>query len=355
MITSVGFESAVEVGVAAFCSGPEPPGDADVLERLTGAGVEPWLAERLLAFLPMAFTRRLLPDITYTDAVAAPSGRIRLADEPVFTAALARAQRADRGEMERIALRSAEFNVINQALNDGVQMADMAIGEVRALRDLPPPAPGDGGVPCPRAVFEEMLRGHGAVLGGGTSVDARLFVHPAPPGLVMGQIDFAVSHPALAAPRLVESFAGPGATWREAIGGALQKFERGALHPIVEGLLRPGAAPGQVQRERYEHPSGAFELVLGAQLTMFADRPVPPAGPLLDRLLDALRSQPLTRRVHWMRFFVAHHEGRLQSNEVLLDGAAWPAGEAVVAGSPAPLPDGRVAVRLFSLLVPADR
>ncbi|TDD80737.1 hypothetical protein E1293_20050 [Actinomadura darangshiensis] len=42
------------------------------------------------------------------------------------------------------------------------------------------------------------------------------------------------------------------------------------------------------------------------------------------------------------------------ANEVLLDGEAWPGGEAVVAASPPPLPDGRVAVRLFGLLVPAD-
>ncbi|WP_207946893.1 hypothetical protein [Actinomadura sp. 7K507] len=71
MIESVGFDGAVEVGVAAFCAGAEPPGDGDVWERLTGAGVEPWLAERLLAFLPMAFAGRLLPDVAFADGRAA--------------------------------------------------------------------------------------------------------------------------------------------------------------------------------------------------------------------------------------------------------------------------------------------
>ncbi|MGP4028394.1 DUF6348 family protein [Actinomadura sp. 3N407] len=246
------------MGIAAFCAGAESPSDDEVLGRLTGAGVEPWLAERLLIFLPMAYTRRLLPDVRFPDAV----------------------------------------------------------------------------------------------LDGETRVDATLFVHPAPAGVVMAQVDFAVSHPALATSWLVESFAGHGATWREAIGGALRTFERGSLHPIVDGLLRPGAAPEQVVRERYEHPGGAFELVLGAQLTMFTDRPVPSAGPLLDRLSEALRQVPLTPRVHGLRLFVAYHDGRLQTNEVLLDNEPWPGGEAVVAGSPAPLPDGRVAVRLFGLLVP---
>ncbi|MFI0406796.1 DUF6348 family protein [Actinomadura sp. 3N508] len=354
MIVSVGFDAAVEAGVAAFCAGAEPPSDGEVRDRLTGAGVEPWLAERLLLFLPMAFTRRLLREVAYPDEVEAPGGRVDLRAEPVFVAALARAERADRGEIERIAVRSAEFNAINSSLGDGARLADLEIGATRLARDLEPARPGDGGVPSPRAVFEDLLRGHGVPLGGETKVDAKLFVHPAPEGLVLVQIDFAVSHPALATPWLVESFAGHGATWRDAIGWALRSFERGALHPIVDGLLRSGAAPDQVERERYEHPDGAFELVLGAQINLFADRPVPSAAPLLDRLLEALRSQPLTRKVHGLRFFVAHHDGRLETNEVLLDNQEWSGGKAVVADSAAPLPEGRVAVRLFGLLVPVD-
>jgi hypothetical protein len=354
MLESTGFDAAVEVGIAAFCAGAEPPSDGEVWDRLTGAGVEPWLAERLLLFLPMAFTRRLLPDVPFTDEVVAPSGRMSLSAEPVFVAALARAQQAGRDEIERIALRSGEFNAINNALNAGAQLSELMPGETTLTEDLLPVEPGDGGVPSPRALFQELLRGHHVPLDDRTKVDAKLFVHPAPSGVVMVQVDFAVSHPALASSRLVESFAGHGSTWREAISGALHKFERGSLHPLVDGLLRPGAAPDQVERERYEHPSGPFELVLGAQLNLFTDQPVPSAGPVLDRLLEALRSQPLTRKVHGLRLFLAHHDGRLWNNEVLLDGEPWPGGEAVAADSPAPLPQGRVAVRNFGLLVPVD-
>ncbi|GAA4506057.1 hypothetical protein GCM10023191_062670 [Actinoallomurus oryzae] len=352
MIEATGFDAAVEVGIAAFCAGAEPPGDDEVWERLTGAGVEPWLAERLLLFLPLAYTRRLLQDVSYQDALVTPGGRVSLSAEPVFVAASARAQQAGRDEIERIAMRSSEFNAINNALHAGSQLSDLVMGEPALARDLPPVGPGDGGVPSPRAAFESFLRGHGVPLGGETSVDAKLFVHPAPAGVVMAQVDFAVSHPALARPWLVESFAGHGTTWRDAIGGAVNKFRLGALHPIAEGLLRPGAAPDQVERERYEHPGGAFELVLGAQINLFTDRSVPSAGPLFDRLLQALRAEPLTRAVHGLRLFVAYHEGRLQTNEVLLDGEQWPGGEAVVADGGAPLPDGRVAVRIFGLLVP---
>lgn len=67
-----------------------------------------------------------------------------------------------------------------------------------------------------------------------------------------------------------------------------------------------------------------------------------------------LRSRPLTRKVHGLGLFIAYHDGRLQTTEVLLDGERWPGGEAVVADSPAPLPDGRGVVRIFGLLGPVD-
>lgn len=353
MIESVGFEAAVKAGVAAFCAGAERPSDEEVWERLVSAGVEPWLAERLLVFLPMAYTRRLLPDVGFVDSLATPSGAVSLQTEPVFAAALAQAQLAGRGEIERIATRSSEFSAVNNALNGGSRLADLQLGETRLVADLEPVEPGDGGVPSPRAFFEGLLRGHGVALGPETKIDAELFAHPAPAGAVSAQVDFSVAHPALAGSRLVESLAGWGATWREAIGQALTKFERCSLHPIVEGLLRPGAAPDQVQRERYEHPDGVFEFVLGSQLNLFADRPVAPAGPQLDTLLDTLRAHHLSPQVHALRLFLAFRDGQLQTNEVLLDSETWPAGEAAMAGTRAPLPDGVVAIRVFGLLVPA--
>ena len=108
----------------------------------------------------------------------------------------------------------------------------------------------------------------------------------------------------------------------------------------------------QVERGYYEHPGGAFDLVLGSQLNFFTDRPVPSAGPLLDRLLQALRAEDLSRKAHGLRLFIAYRDGHLQTNEVLLDSEQWSAGEAVVADSEAPVPDGMVAVRVFALLVP---
>lgn len=70
------------------------------------------------------------------------------------------------------------------------------------------------------------------------------------------------------------------------------------------------------------------------------------------KLLEALRAEPLTREVYWLRLFTAHRDGQLQTNKVLLDSEQWPGGKTVVANSEAPLPDGMVAVRIFGLLVP---
>jgi hypothetical protein len=280
---STEFDAAVEVGVAAFCAGKEPPSDDEVRQRLTGAGVEPWLAERLLIFLPMAFTRRLLPDVSYQDRLVTPDGPVDLSAERVFVAAAGRAHRASRGEVARIAVRSSEFNAINNLMNGGSKLPDIRLTEVALVENLAPVEQGDGGVPSPRAVFAGLLRGHDVALDSETKIAAKLSVHPAPAGVVMAQVDFALSHPALAKPWLVESFAGHGNTWRAAIGEAVSKFSLGALHPIIGGLLRPGTAPDQVERERYEHPNGPFELVLGAQMNLFTDRPVPAARPLLQR------------------------------------------------------------------------
>ncbi|KAA8883739.1 hypothetical protein F3087_37365 [Nocardia colli] len=348
------FDAAVEVGIAAFCAGDEPPSDDEVWDRLIETGVAPWLAERLLILLPMAYGRRWVSDIAYSDVLAAPGGRVNLSEEPVFVAAVRRAQQGDRHEFDRIAPRSSEFKVINDALRAGGKLPDLILGETQLVNDWEPIEPGDGGVPSPRVLFEHCLREHGVAFDGAVRFDARLLVHPSPVGVVIAQVEFAVAHPAAAGSALVESATGLGTTWGVAIGQAVNTFMLGALHPIVAGLLRPGSADDHVQRERYEHPDGVFDVVLGPQINMFTDRPVPPVTPLFEKLLNALRGVPLTRKVHGLRLFIAYRDGELATNEILLDYEQWPGGNAVVADSQAPLRDGYVAIRIFSLLVPVD-
>jgi hypothetical protein len=281
-----------------------------------------------------------------------------LADEPVFLAAAARAEQADRTELERIGLRSAEVHAINDALNRGSRLDQLVGAPVALANALPPAGEGDGGVPSPRAALAAFLSGHGFSVDGmrvgEVQLDARVFAHPRPrPGYVMAQVDFAVRHPALATRWLLESFAAAGGTWREAINETIVKFERASLHPIIAALLDRTACQDQVSWEPYAHPAGAFDLCLGPQLTLFSPRPAPPAGVLLDQLLQALRGEPLSRAIHSLRMLTGHRDGNLQTNEVLLDGEPWAAGQAVVAAAEPPATAGMIGRRIFGLLVPA--
>jgi len=351
------FDAAVAVGIAAFLEGDEPPTDATVTARLEDRGVEPWLAERLVAFLPLAFGRRLLTGVRLSDQFLDGPVERALADEPVYAAAAARAATADRRELERIALRRSEVDAVNQALHRGSRMEDLEGGPAALSEPLRPADPGDGGVPSPREAFGAFLAGHGFTVDGprvgDVEFDARVFAHSTRGTVLVGQVDFAVRHPGLAAEWLLESFGGVGATWREVIGQCVEKFERASLHVIIAALLDRAAAADQVEWESYAHPAGPFDLCLGPQLTLYAPGNAPPAGPMLDRLLAALRDVPLSREVHWLRRFTCYQDGRLQTNEVLLDGEPWAAGETIAAAAPPPPATALIGVRMFGMLVPA--
>jgi hypothetical protein len=350
------FDAAVEAGIAAFLAGDEPPSDADVAQTLTGQGVEPWLVRRLVVFLPLAFGRRLLQDVTF-DATFLDGPVTRpLADEPVFTMAIARAAVAHRGEVERIALRSSEFNAVNQALYGGSKLSDLVLGPVALAEPLPPAGTGTGGVPSPKEAFAAFLAGHGFPVEDGSRIgdfqfDARVFPHARPSGVLL-QVDYEVRHPALATHRLLESFGGGGGTWHDAIGQTIQKFERASLHAIIATFLDRSACQDQVTWERYEHPSGQFELCLGSQLHLYSPGPPAEFGPVFDALLAALRDVALSPAVHALRVFTCHQEGALTTNEVLLDNEPWEAGQAVVTGAHWQVPGVMVGTRVFSLLVP---
>jgi Family of unknown function (DUF6348) len=367
------FDAAVAVGIGAFFAGDGDLDDDEIVARLESQGVSAWLAERLVAFLPMAYGRVILRDCHFEPTFVDGSVTRPLDGDPVWRAVWARAQQATREEAQRIGLRSAAVNAANKLLHEGSQLADLMFTADRLVTPLPPLPPlgqgdddadGDGGVPSPRAAFAKALSEHGfqvAQDAGGLHVgrmrfDARLFPHPSPQ-LALAQVDFEVRHPALAKDRLVESVAAVGQTWNEAVGRATGMFARGSLHPITNTLLGRSHADGQVEWERYEHPGGPFDLCLGPQLNLFSPEPAPPVGPLLDALLDKLRQEPLSPAVHWIRLFLNYQDGRLACNEVLLDNDTWEAGQDTVAA--ANLDAGNDAgngfrgIRIFGMLTPA--
>ncbi|MFI1993614.1 DUF6348 family protein [Actinoplanes sp. NPDC020271] len=353
------FDEAVVVGVTAFCEGaPEPSGN-EVKERLLSGGVEPWLAERLTYFLPLAFGRRVLGGVQVDETFLDGETRRRLDRDPVYRAAVARAAVADQAEIARIAGYSSEVAVVGQALQGGADAGRLRLGPVSLDDGLPPLGTGSGGVPSPASVFAHWMAAYGVAIGedlklGDAEFRATLAAHPRPtPELVVAQVNFAVNHPALARPWMVESCVGVAPTWKEAIFQTLAMFERAVAYPMIAALIDRKAAAEHVAVERYRHPAGEFELLLGAQVDLFATDPVPSAEPLFDQLLVALREVPLSPAVHALRFFTAYQDGRMLTNEVFLDGEPWEAGMKVAGAAPAPLPTGPVGVRVFAFLVPA--
>jgi hypothetical protein len=345
------LDAAIEAGVATFLA---HRGEADGVVRasLEEAGVEAWLAQRLVAFLPIAFGRKLLSGASLSDELD-EGGAVRpLAGEPVFAAALERAARAARAEVEAIGMRSAEVSAAGAALEAGSRLEDLDFSPVALVAPLAPAVEGDGGVPSPLAVFAGLLEAHGHPLAPPLAIDARVVAGTGADG-VRARVDFAVAHPALAMPRLVESFATLAATWREAIGLSIHKFELSTFHPIVAALLDRESGGEQVTWETLDHPGGPFEVCLGSQLVLYAPEPVPALGPLIDALKAALRAVPLTRAVHAVRVYVCWKDGERIANEVLLDNRPWVAGSDEVARCDWPRAGGVWGTRLFFLIVPA--
>ncbi|WP_436529462.1 DUF6348 family protein [Actinoplanes sp. HUAS TT8] len=353
------FDEAVVVGVTAFCESAQPVAGDEIKGKLLSGGLEPWLADRLVYFLPLAFGRRVIAGVAVDETFLDGETRRRLDRDPVYRAAAQRAMIAEEGEVARIAGYSSEVAAVSQAMQGGAELEKLRLGPIALEPPLPPVGSGSGGVPSPATVFAHWMAAYGVSLGddlklGDAEFRATLAAHPRPaPELVVAQVNFAVNHPALARPWMVESCVGVAATWKEAIFQTLAMFERAVAYPMIAALIDRKAAAEHVHVERYRHPAGEFELLLGAQVDLFAAEPVPSAESLFDRLLVALQDVPLSRAVHALRFFTAHQDGRMLTNEVFLDGEPWEAGMKVTGSAPAPLPNGPVGVRVFAFLVPA--
>jgi hypothetical protein len=116
--------------------------DHNVVEALVASGVDPKDAEWLVALLPVAFTRVLFksggPSFADTYQCMSDDGSISgehsLSNEPIFAHGVSIASSADRETMVAVAGRSAEFNVINQALHVGSKLDDLVLSPPVFLR-----------------------------------------------------------------------------------------------------------------------------------------------------------------------------------------------------------------------------
>ncbi|MDK2594012.1 hypothetical protein [Pseudoalteromonas obscura] len=112
--------------------------DSDITDRLTHHGLNLTEAERVSAFLPSAFCRIVLGhklDLNFpnTYKVYGKEGEYAYSEEPIYKLAIDIASEIYHNESEfadifnSIVARSAEFNVVNQALNKGSEITGSSL------------------------------------------------------------------------------------------------------------------------------------------------------------------------------------------------------------------------------------
>lgn len=120
---------------------PRNENEAEIAEKLVAAGFTASEACRLIAFVPMAFSRPILERLGITNVspiVSVPtddggSFEVRLCDQPEYVAALAlardhlRSGLIDHSVFKRIVVGSAEIDVVNRAFEEGEEVQGSAI------------------------------------------------------------------------------------------------------------------------------------------------------------------------------------------------------------------------------------
>lgn len=326
--------------ITAYMSNPEA-NDADVADLLERNGVPRGLATRAVAFLPLAFGRRLLRGlVALPDSFIVDGRELPLASEPVYALAEALAERAGRESIERIGLRSAEFNAVNQALNAGSTPGDLVLSTPHLTFD----GPVTGGATTAGAV-SDLLASHGSTL----ACEARVFPRKLTAAGAQGQIDVVVSAPALGERQIIESFAAYAATIPEASDAAMDSFARGSLHALLATLDDSRRGDGEVEWETW----GDFRVCHGALLRQWSSEARVAFGPFLDEIKKRLMAAALSREVHWYRTFVSVGPNGVDAHDALLDNDEWAPGVDAVTTWPWPRAEAVYGLRQFFVMVPA--
>lgn len=340
------WEYAVEVGVAAFVGLPGAPAST-VEARLVELGLTPTLARHLVTWIPEAFALRAFTKLEVVDTYAvAHGGRGSLSEEPVFQAALSRAELASREEVYATAPHGSILAAVNSAAQAGAELSGRVA--ITLLEALPRLEASDRPL-APIDAFRAFLDSHGITrLPDGTTIDAPSFLTITSEDFRL-QVDFVVRDPRLAGGTVVESFGGFGPTLPIANANAIEKFERGSVHVLIATLFDRSSCGDHVTWERWPHVDGAMSVCLGAQLLLMGAGG-PPLVPVLDALIQRLRTTPLTSAIHALRVFTYRDPSGTVVDEVLLDGEPWLAGLDVLASELLPRVAEPWSTRLFALV-----
>lgn len=346
----------IDAALAAFASDGD---DDQVVDAMAAAGVDRDLAAEALVFVPLAFGRAAFSGAgpEFPASYSAAGVERDLADHPLYLEALAAAGRCDRRLFRDVVLRSSETAALNSAAHAGSKLEDLIVSPPVLSTD---PARGRAELETALRLHldpesrraarmtREVFEAHGPE-SGAAEVTARVYSGSVRPGFVTLQLDVELAHPDLGDRRVLESSGGVGDGTAAALGNAFEKFCRGALHPILGGVI--DASLGGDQVEVCERDG--WRLTLGPLLHQWKVPDGVDYWKLFDALIDRLLASGPAREIHWLRVYYMQGPDGPFGYDVLLDNEVWDDGVALVTGWPWPFEGDAYGVRHFAVLAPA--
>ncbi|HKQ71374.1 MAG TPA: DUF6348 family protein [Polyangiaceae bacterium] len=364
---------AIRLTLAAFAANPETSDD-EVCRLLASVGIPAVLARSLVVLTPLAFGRALLHGIgaEFAATFVRDDGRGNYVDEaelidyPYFAEALDFARNeVGRGELETVALRSAEVQAINAALNAGQKPENLVLAPPAIAWNLEGPSASDETLkrtePNVLAWTQDRLAryavptrafGEHVVIGDGVTLAASLLPRMIQSGRVRMQLDVIARRPEFAARRaLVESFAADAPTIAEAAKAAFDRFAEASLDVIIASFV--GDRFGN-DRLRWETWTGrrAWRVCVGSLLQSHAQVASHPYGTFLEQLKAQLSSADLSPEPHWVRTFYAAQRGNAVAAEVLFDNEPWEKAERALRGLDWPATAQMFSLRQLLVMLP---
>jgi len=204
------------------------------------------------------------------------------------------------------------------------------------------------GLPCER-------HGQSVRAQDGLVIEPRVFPRESVAGTAQVQVDFAVESPRLGGLPFLDSFAGVADTPENAEKNAFSKFLQGSFHVIAEALTTHDCGNDQVEWEDWAGKGHSWRVCTGPLLLIGsrAGSRIEGFGEFFPRLTH-LFQENMSAGPHWMRVYLGALDGKQLGSEVLVDGAVWPAGQALLESHAFEFPEGFASFRHLLIASPKD-
>lgn len=189
----------------------------------------------------------------------------------------------------------------------------------------------------------------------GLTIEPRVFPRDSANGTHQVQVDFAVQSPRMLDIPFLDSFAGLGPSPDDALRNAYGKFLQGSFHVIAESLTSHACDAEQVEWEKWSGRGHSWRVCSGPLLLLAtgAGGRIEDFAPFYLQIAREF-AVAMPAGPHWMRMFLGALDGRRMGSEVLVDGEAWPAGQALMDGHAWRYPAGYASFRHLLIALPAD-